>query len=254
MGNEKQLPVNYDEQLAKMAAQLQDKLSPIRGVKITVAQNKMFNFPDGTQTPGPFHAVIVNFLSGNFFFKGRFDAQNITPPACFAIGPEPLKLAPSRNAPEPQSPECNSCPNNQFGSEGKGKACKNQRLLAVLVVPEGGEITTETPLWTLALSPTALKSFDSYALKVARMYNATPVKVVSHIGFDPNVDFPSIRFGQPRPNEWLPECMSRITEGFELLSAEPDVSQFNKTMTVAPSRNAAIPRAPVKGAFMRRPT
>lgn len=252
MTEQKRLPVNFSEQLAQMAAAMASRVQAPSGDTIQVSQQKEFAFPDGTTSPNPFHAVIVDFVSVNTFYKTRFDRNNITPPACFAYGDNPALMVPSNTSPEKQAESCTVCPNNQFGSDGKGKACKNQRLLAVIRVDEQGEgISSESPLWLLRLSPTAIKAFDSYVTKVARTFNVPPIGVVSHIGFDPNSQFPSIRFGQPAPNKDVNECMMRLDEARSRLMVEPDVSTYGQTPVkpAAPTASARSFRGP-RGAFV----
>ena len=128
---------------------------------------------------------------------------------------------------------------NQFGSSGKGKACKNMRLLAVL--PPDAD--ADTPLWTLAVSPTAIKGFDGFVGSVARTFQMPPISVIASVDFNPNETFASLTFGDPRPNENLAEHFARQAEAKELLMAEPDVAGFNQAPAKAGARPAA--RKPV---------
>ena len=50
----------------------------------------------------------------------------------------------------------------------------------------------------LDASPTAISAFESYLLGLATE-GKMPVEVVTLIAFDPASDFPSIRFGKPKP-------------------------------------------------------
>ena len=153
-------------QLKAQAAAINEKVAPASGITIQVSQSKEFKFPDGTKGD-EFECVIVDFTSVNFFYEGEYDKDNITPPACFAVGNNPLQLVPSDNSPNKQNDTCKGCPMNEFGSAGKGKACKNQRLLAVLPP----DATEDTPIWLLKVSPTAIKAFDSYVRSVASAFS-----------------------------------------------------------------------------------
>ena len=124
--------VSIQEQLKAQVAAMAGKIAPPSGINIRITQDKKFQLPDGSKVEGPLDLVIVDFVSRNTFYEGTYDPNNITPPACFAIHPEPKQMAPSENSPIKQSDDCASCPMNQFGSSGKGKACKNGRMLAVL--------------------------------------------------------------------------------------------------------------------------
>lgn len=228
--------VSIQDAMKAQLANLAGRVAPAAGSAIRVTQDKQFQLPDGTKTPGPLQLVIVDFIAKNSFYEGAYDPKNITPPACFAIGQNPLSLTPSPNAPVPQSTTgCNGCAMNQFGSAGTGKACKNSRVLAVLP-PDADE---NTPMWTLATSPTANKAFDAYVTSVARVFQAMPVGVVTTVGFDPNETYAKLTFTDPQPNENLVAHFGRQAEAAEMLAVEPDVSQFVKA---APTRGKAVTR------------
>lgn len=210
---------------AKMRAEvaaLAERLGAPGGDVIKITQDKFFQFPDGTKHPGPINLVIVDFVAANNFYDGPYDPNNISPPACFAIGLNPTELAPSDNSPVKQATSCAVCPLNAFGSDGKGKACKNTRVLAVL--PPGA--TKDTPLWVLKTSPTAIKPFDAYVKSVANSFELPPIGVVTEISFDPAQTYGSLRFGNPQPNADFDVCYSRRREAMERLMVEPDVSAY----------------------------
>lgn len=229
--------VSIQEQLRAQAAAMAERTAPPSGSKITITQDKKFKLPDGSTTAGPLQLVIVDFIARNKFYEGAFDKDNIAPPACFAIGQNPLKLVPSGNSPMKQSSDCGSCPMNQFGSDGKGKACKNGRVLAVL--PPDAD--ADTPLWTLEVSPTALKSFDGFVQAVARTYQMPPVSVICSVSFNPAVTYASLQFGEPEANENMGVHFARQAEAAEMLAVEPDVSTY--AAPVPAKKAAARPMA-----------
>ena len=231
--------VSLREQLAKQVADLNSRVAPASGITIGITQAKEFKFPDGTKSK-EFEGVIVDFVSTSFFYENTYDPNNIVSPACFAIGTNPLQLVPSDNAPVKQSDSCKGCPMNEFGSAGKGKACKNGRLLAVL--PPDAD--AETPVWLLKVSPTGIKAFDSHVRSVATTFQLPPVGVVTTFSFDEGSDFASVRFGNPVMNDNLEAHYARQEEAQRLLTAEPDVSGYE-----APAQTAKA--APKKGAFRR---
>jgi hypothetical protein len=228
--------VSIKEALQAQAAGMSERVAPAGGSAIRVTQDKQFLLPDGTKTPGPLELVIVDFTSKNSFYEGAYDPKSIVPPACFAIGQNPLKLVPSANSPLIQSTECNACPNNQFGSNGNGKACKNSRVLAVLP-PDADE---NTPLWTLSTSATANKGFDGFVSSVARVFQMPPIGVVATVSFDPNETYAKLVFSDPQPNPNIGVHFARQEEAKAMLTVEPDVSQFVKAAPVgrgkAPAR------------------
>ena len=216
--------VSIQEALKAQAEAVNDKVAPASGNSIRVTQDKQFLLPDGTKTPGPLELVIMDFTSKNSFYEGAYDPKNITPPACFAIGSNPMKLVPSKNSPVAQATDCASCPMNQFGSSGTGKACKNSRVLAVLP-PDADE---NTPLWLLSTSATANKGFDGFVSGVARVFQMPPVGVVTTVGFDPNETYAKLVFSNPQPNPNVAGHFARQEEAKAMLAVEPDTSSYVK--------------------------
>lgn len=219
-------------------AELANRTAPASGISIRVTQDKQFMLPNGTKTAGPLDLVIVDFAARNEFYEGAYDPKAITPPICFALGTNPIRLVPSDNSPAKQAEECSSCPMNVFGSAGTGKACKNARVLAVL--PPDAD--ADTPLWLLKVSPTALKGFDGYVNSVARTYQVAPVGVVTQVSFDPSVTYAKLIFSDPQPNENLAEHFGRQGEAQALLLVEPDVSSLTveKPAAKAPAKRLAV--------------
>lgn len=234
--------ISIQEQLRAQAAAMAGRIAPPTGNKIKIGQNKQFTLPDGSVTD-TLDLVIVDFTSKNTFYEGAFDPNNITPPACFAIGPEPKNLVPSANAPAKQCDDCASCPLNQFGSAGKGKACKNSRVLAVLPP----EADADTPIWTLEVSPTGIKGFDGFVGNVNRAFGMPPISVVVTVSFNPAETFASLVFSDPRPNENLEVHFGRQAEAQELLAVEPDVSSYGQA-PAKPAGRATPARRPTMAA------
>lgn len=213
--------VDIRKQLEAQAAAMSERTAPPTGNSIRTA-GKKFSFPDGRKDDGPIDVVVIDFVARNEFYESDFDKDNIVPPSCFAIGTIPAKLVASDNSPQKQSDECSSCPMNAFGSKGKGKACSNTRLLAV-VDPEGG---ADAPIFTLKVAPMGLKSFDGFVQATSRTFGLPPVGVVVTVSFDDGEDFPKLVFGDAKPNENLEAHFARQDEARAMLNAEPDVSGY----------------------------
>lgn len=226
--------VSIREALAAQAAKVGDQLGSVSGINISLA-GKKFALPDGRKSADPLQVVIVGFVSANVFYEGEYDSNNIAPPTCFAIHENPRSLTPSDNSPVKQNDSCMGCPMNEFGSKGKGKACANTRLLAVL--PPDAD--ADSPIWTMKVSPTGLKAFDAYVRQVSSMFQTTPVGVVTTISFDDDKDFPTLQFGDPVLNDNVAEHFGRQAEASKILEAEPDVSGYAAPVAKKPARAAA---------------
>jgi len=214
--------VSVKEQMAAQLAALGDRIAPATGSMIRATQDKKIVLPDGTKTDGEIQVVILDFVAAHNFYRDGFDKDNIVPPDCFAIGTNPKQMFPSGNVPDKQHDNCQECPLNAWesGPKGKGKACNNERLMAVLPVGAGPDV----PIWLLKASKTAIKGFDSYVADVARTFRSMPVGVVTTVGLNPSSDYPSFVFSDPVPNELLTEHFGRQAEAREMLTAARDVS------------------------------
>lgn len=227
------LPVNYAEQLANEVSNIQQRIAAPAGDRIRMVNNSHFALPDG-QDAETIEGVVVDFVSANLLFEGAYNKDNPSAPGCFAVGPEPTSLIPTKNSPNKQSETCALCPNNQFGSAGNGKACKNTRLLAIQ--PEGGDA-----VYVLSVPPTSIKAFDGYVHTLAGKHRLPPVGVVTRISLDKSVQFAAPRFEVVRPlkPEELGPYMESRTQARERLIAEPDFSQYQSAAPARGGRGAA---------------
>ncbi len=227
--------VNYDKEMADEAKQLQERIQVSSGNVIRLGKDKTFRLPDGTSSKDPMECVILDYTYRNLFYGSTYDEKNPVPPDCFSISRTGKDMEPSDNSPDKQADTCGECPNNQFGSKGRGKACKNTRWVALL--PPDAD--SETPIAYLSIPPTSIQEFDAYVKSVAASFQRPPVGVVTMIAFDPTVDYQKLRFGKPSPNTSVAEFMARRAEAKTVLESEPDLTQ--RTPKQAPGRAKARP-------------
>jgi hypothetical protein len=107
---------------------------------------KFFSFKAGVMqyddNPLPGNQVAVIILADtmeNSWYDGPYDPNVPASPKCFAFGHEESEMAPPDAVDnddyfERQSPQCDGCPRNEWGSapQGRGKDCKNVMRLAVI--------------------------------------------------------------------------------------------------------------------------
>lgn len=235
------LPADINKELAEEVARIQSRISAPSGDRITVTNSKTFKLPNG-QEVDEILAVIVDFAAVNLYYTEAYDRNNVTPPACFALGLEPAGLTPSENSPDVQAGSCASCWANQFGSAGKGKACQNTRLLALLPL----DATEDTPLVVLKVSPTAIRAFDGHVSAVARKYGLPVRAVITRFYFSQDSDYATLRFA----DEGLADknlvllAQSRKEEALQRVLTEPDVSAATTTAkpVKGPARRGAARR------------
>lgn len=227
------LPVNYTEQLSREAQEIGKRLQGGGGSKIRANGNVGFRLPDGSET-AEIEGIIVDFYAMNAFYDRPFDRDNPSPPACYALGEMPSTLAPPKDVPDRQAETCSVCPMNAFGSadNGKGKACRNKRILAI--VPEEGAAEVELSL--LDVPPGSVAKFDAYVAGLSAKHQTVPVGVVTKITLDKSQQYFSPRFEVVKPvdESALGAAFGRRDEARSLLSAAPDTSGYE-----APKRKAA---------------
>ena len=227
---------------AEAAAALRARLMAPTGDKIKIS-NKQFKLPSGDVLDF-LAVVVVDFVYYNAYYEGAFDPNNIVPPNCFSLSEEPKSAVPSPNSPEAQHDACASCWANEFGSNGKGKACQNRVLIAILPT----DAKEDTPFSILDISPTAIKGFSSYLTSVARN-GKMPYEVVTRIECNPATKHDVAIFDLEEELEddpFIGMVESRLDEARERLMTEPDVSAFKKENGKAPAKSGRSLKAPVK--------
>ena len=210
-----------DAQLNVEAKEIADSIGAPSSNVINI-QDKVFKLPDGQLLEAPLDVIIVDHISKNLFYEGAWDPKNPEGPICWAINRTITDLTPSPTVPQAQTKgDCEKCPMNEWGSNGDGKACKNTRALAVLL-PSVGE---GTQLYTLNVSPTAIKSFDGYVSAILKMYKSSPIKVITEITFHPEKRWAYPMFGDPRANPNYAEHFARRDEARAMLEVEPKAGE-----------------------------
>lgn len=214
--------VNIQAELKKRAEGIKDRIQAPSGDMIRILQDKKFKLPDGQTSDGPLRLVILDFVSVNQFFDRAYKDGEKLPAACMAIGDNPRSMVPLKESPAKQAEACQECPNNEFGSNGAGKACSNQRLLAV-VEPNNNP---DSPIYLLKVSPTGIKAFDSYVSSISTQFESLPISVETEVYFEPALKYPSVRFGNPSPNKNLAIHFDRMKDAAKRLNAVPDMSGY----------------------------
>lgn len=245
-----QLPANIQERMNNDVALFQERLAAPVGSRIAVTQDKHFkNAADEKFTE--IRGVIVNFIAKKAWYQDPFDKDERVPPNCFALGFMPHNsLEASENSPDLQESEgCKDCPKNQYktAANGKGKACKDSYVLALL--PPDAE--PDSTLTTLEISATGITPFEKYVRALSRDYGKAPYAFVTTFRFDPLVDYPSVRCVEPVPAdvELVEMALARYEDATKMLETEPDMSEFDAKVR---NKNAPAPAAAAKKPSTRR--
>ena len=234
--------VNYVDEVAALAKRLQAST----GDRINVSNAKLFEFPDKS-VYDEIDCIVVDFVARNMFYSSPYSEDQIVPPYCFAIGLEPTGLCPSDNSPDKQCASCAGCWANQFKSaqNGKGKACSNTRLLAIVPLPPGGlganDDLNDLQMFTINVSPTAITSFDTHVSKVASTFRKPIRTVVTRISFAQDSKFASLRFAvvAPAGKDLEVFAQSKLAEAQQRLLQEPDVAAMQAANDATPAKGPA---------------
>lgn len=219
---------------------LRARLNAPTGDKIKIS-DKQFHLPNG-EVADSLDVVIVDFVYYNAYYDSVYDPDNVTPPACIALSPDPKGMVPSPNSPDPQNDTCAGCWANEFGSKGKGKACGNRILIAVL--PADADEGTELSI--IDISPTATKGFSAYLGSVARALGKMPYEVITHVECNPAMKYDVALFSDPQLIEdegFIGMVESRLEEARDRLMTEPDLTVEEKA---APAKRASKLKGPAK--------
>jgi len=118
-----------------------------------VHQAQLFKMPDETK-PEKFEAVILDQTPANAWWAIPItETGGNTVPDCFSMD----AINSMENCNKKQSDHCKGCPQNEFGSDdrGKGKACKNMKRLHLIM--EDSLLPRR-----LTIPPTSIRAFDTY--------------------------------------------------------------------------------------------
>lgn len=234
-GTSKNLPANIDAELEAEAKNIGSTITNIGGDFIKVDQDNaaFFEIPGMGQAETPMEVVVVDYRAVNMLLPDYVEGT-FQPPSCWAHGKEISKLAPNEAVPDPEAESCSECPNNEFGSKGKGKACKNTFLLAVLP-PDADE---DEELRYISVSPTGLKSFSAFVAGVANRYSKPPVGAVVSMAAVKAGKGATVSFGKYRPNEHYKTHYMRRPEAQPVL--EQDFTPASETeKKAAPKKKVA---------------
>jgi hypothetical protein len=192
------------------------------------------------------------------------------------VGLDEAKLAPHQlvvDAGQAQCETCAACEKNKWGSAntGKGKACKNTRMLALVSAggltgkagEKGVKFTLEDDLEAFASQPvgllkppvTSIKGFATYVKQVAAMLKRPPHGVITRLEVVPNAKNQfEMKFSglDEVPDAFMPAVMKHrlaaaplLDQPFNLGSGEAEDEGGEDTAPKAPARRAPPP--PAKG-------
>lgn len=180
------------ELAAELAAEAKDAAAKERPQVSRISLKSGVMSYGGQAIPGnKLECVIVGGAHRNVFYAGRYDANNIVNPNCFALGEDEDGLVPHENVDSPVASACAKCPNMEWGSDpngGRGKACKQQRRLLVMPADAtaSAEAVLKAELAILDLPVTSVRNYSNFVNTVSASVKAPVWAVVCVISVSPN--------------------------------------------------------------------
>jgi hypothetical protein len=144
--------------------------------------------------------VKAHAKPSKIFYDKPFEEGIAEAPRCWSANGE----TPDTAVQEPISAQCNSCPNNVWGSKinketgAKGRLCSDTRRIAIVSVSELSDKGTGATKCLLRIPPSSLNPLKDYAEKFLKPRSWPYFAVVTRIGFDPQVAFPKLTFKATR--------------------------------------------------------
>lgn len=217
---------NWKKELADMAKEERERVPVGSGNRIQLTKRQQFR-QQGADIGSEIEVVIVGHVYNNTFYDRPFDEANPTPPACFAQSVSGKNMAPLDESPKKQAEICEDCWANQWKSDkrGKGKACGNKHLTAVVMAEDLDEDQPE--VYFLTVPVTSGATFRKYVAGLND--NDMPSwAVVTNISFDDGADYQKIKFALSEEvnEDRLALCKKLSQESVKRLMEKPDFSGY----------------------------
>ena len=210
----------------------------------------------GQPMPGNKAEVLVLAATyRNTYYAGRYDANNIVNPNCFALSDTDAGMTPHPNVAEPEHPTCEGCPRNEWGSDpngGRGKACKQTRRLVLMPASAITDKTDDVKSAELAIMDvpvTSVKNYSAFVNTLAATVGVPPYAAVCEVSVVPDAKTQfKVKFQPMRtlPTvEHLRAVQSRL-EGAIALGVQPYDSSATKDDAEEEVKQAAKPAPKAK--------
>lgn len=262
--------VKWDEELAKYAdksSSQEDTAESGGGMKWFSTKSGVLSFDDEPLPGNRMLAVILDGVFEHVYYEGKFDANNPSPPTCFAFGRDEGELAPHKDVVErdqAQADRCSECEFNKFGSAdtGRGKACRNIRRLALLpggTIKKDGKISifkdadhyAEAGMGFMKIPVTSTTAYKAYVKSLGQSLRKPTFAVVTEISIVPDATTQfAVKFNaiEELPFECLDAIFKRVQEA-EAIIESPYNLDVEEEAPRARGRGAAA--KPAKGKTAR---
>lgn len=182
-------PMNWQERLASMAQEAVKTEESVSAGNFISFKSGQMSFQGNPIQGNKLDVIVVDHILENCFYGRRYDGDNPTPPQCYAFGRSEDDLEPHEKASEPQHDKCKGCPMNEFGTadQGKGKACKNTRRIAVIAADNlDPDAIASAEVGYMKLPVTSIKGWASYVRALSATEGKPPLAFVTQVSLVPD--------------------------------------------------------------------
>lgn len=180
--------LDYEALLASMA---QEAVKTERPATSSISfKSGMLSYNGQPVQGNKMDCIIIASTHANKLFEGKYDPSNLISPSCYAYSPDGVNMVPHPTVVEPKHTDCATCPMNAWGSDpngGKGRACKNTRILALIPASTKPEEIMDAEVAIANIPVTSGQNFSTYVSKVATLFNRPPLGMVTTIGTVPDL-------------------------------------------------------------------
>lgn len=144
-----------------MAVNMEGMAASFPRIKFPSGGMLAFEVPsdEGADVAKELVGVIIDQVSSNTYWSQKYTGETNTPD-CFSPDGKIGTRSPGAKLPwSGDRMECSRCPLNQYGSEGKGKACKNMRK--IFMVREHEILPLE-----IMIPPSSLREWQNYTVQL----------------------------------------------------------------------------------------
>ena len=222
---------NFEEQMAAEAKAVA-KTERVSADRFTL-QSGILSYMGEPIPDNQMDCIIVAAFSENVYYSGAYDPDNVTPPDCFALGNSGEDLYPHKDVPEAINDDCRSCDFMKFKSapNGKGKACKEKRRLAIIPYSKKAEDLQSGDMAMMTIPVMSVKNWSVYVNAISAKHQRpswgmiTRIKVVP----DPKSQF-RVTFSEvdKLPSEHLGAVNSRLEAAQTMLQTPYEMDPEEK--------------------------
>lgn len=193
-----QLPVKWDEELAKYATKAAALERPAVGR--LAFRGGILTYQNQAIPGNKLNVVIVASAHENALFQNVLDNRQFDPskpeaPVCYALSVSGEEMVPHPQSKTKMAAKCSECKYNAWGSApngGKGKACKDTRRLvmipqsAVTGQTANAESVKKAEAATASIPVTSVKNWANYTSQLATEFRRPAWAMVTELSVHPH--------------------------------------------------------------------